>query len=102
MAIGGNIGSGACAVAEGAIALGPGSYANAIGAIAFGAMSTADVKGTVSFYTASPGFGYNSSNYRKITNVYDGETAHDVATVGQLPTEFTQQEALDVLNGNNN
>jgi hypothetical protein len=28
--------------------------------------------------------GYNSTNYRLLTNVYDGQSAHDAATKGQL------------------
>lgn len=65
------LGRGAKASYENSVAF-PGSNASAIGVVAFD---------TVSFGSSK---GYNSSNYRLLTGVYDGQSAHDAATKGQL------------------
>ena len=36
--------------------------------------------------------GYNNSNYRLLTGLYDGQSAHDAATVGQI-TPLTDSTA---------
>ena len=58
---------------------------NANNGVAIGSNSRASAKGEVSFggqYLV--GDGYNNSQYRLLTNVYDGQSAHDAATKGQL------------------
>lgn len=40
--------------------------------------------GTVDISTRTTASGYNSSNYRLLTGLYDGQSAHDAATVGQI------------------
>lgn len=69
------------------VSIGSGSfvYNNADYSVALGAYSKASVKGEVSFGSTALGTnGYNNSQYRLLTNVYDGQTAHDACTKGQL------------------
>lgn len=72
----------------GAVALGLESRATADGAVALGRFSTATTKGVVGVGTTNTSYGYNTSNYRLITGVYDGQSAHDAATYGQLDTRM--------------
>lgn len=54
-------------------------------AIALGDFSKANYTGEMNIGTpGSAGNGYNNSDYRLITGVYDGQSAHDAATKGQL------------------
>lgn len=69
-----------------AIAIGNNSTANGNGSIALGvgakATSTGEVNiGADTQYTT---FGYNSSNYRLLTGLYDPQSAHDAATKGYV------------------
>lgn len=61
---------------------------NAQGAVAIGDNSLATVKGQFDISTLADGAsstrGYNNSPYRLISGVYDGQSAHDAATVGQV------------------
>ena len=65
-----------------------GAYASATGAYsaAVGYASTATAQGEVGIGLASAysGFGYNNSDYRLLTGLYDGQSAHDAVTVGQV------------------
>jgi len=68
---GGNNGAGAAsATAQGSIALGIGAKASVVGEMNIGTTLTTS--------------GYNSSNYRLLTGLYDGQSAHDAVTVGQV------------------
>lgn len=62
--------------------------ANAQGAVAIGDNSLATVKGQFDISTLADGAsstrGYNNSPYRLISGVYDGQSAHDAVTVGQV------------------
>ena len=94
------IGKGTEAEKAGALAIGTGAKAKsqiqnvAIGAnasatgyysVALGAWSTATQQGEVSVgLDSGNNYGYNNSNYRLISGVYDGQSAHDVATYGQV------------------
>ena len=55
------------------------------GAIALGAYSGGNInaKGIMDIGSSSTNYGYNSSNYRLLTGLYDGQNAHDAATVAQ-------------------
>ena len=68
----------------GGIALGESSAAMASGAIALGGRATASTQGEMNIGTSDTNYGYNSSNYRLLTGLYDGQSAHDAATKGQL------------------
>lgn len=89
---GGGIGIGYNAGAQSAdsIALGvrTSTSTNAPGSIAlgYGAKSTQQGQFDVSLdnLSDSTGYGYNNSNYRLLSGVYDGQSAHDAATVGQI------------------
>lgn len=69
-------------------AIGSGAQSTGRGSVAIGAYSSATVQGTVSINTSVASLGYNSSNYRLLTGLYDGQSAHDAATYGQLDTRL--------------
>lgn len=81
------VGSNAQSVRNYGVALGAYSYVDwGTGeySVALGSYSTASTKGELSIGGSALGTnGYNNTSYRKITNVYDGENAHDCLTVGQ-------------------
>lgn len=94
------IGSGAYAATSGGVSVGAGAvtsvnnYGTALGAsanaggfssVAIGCKSTASTAGVVSFGGSMLGTdGYNNSNYRLLTNVYDPQSDHDAATKGYV------------------
>lgn len=96
------IGSNSYANAQGAITLGPNSYSsssgaiaigssatvgpNAPGAIALGTATAATVQGEINVRTRNTDYGYNNSNYRLLTGLYDPQSAHDAATKGYVDT----------------
>lgn len=67
-----------------AVAFGEYAVANGIGGIALGARSYSTNAGEMNIGTDTTTYGYNNSNYRLISGVYDGQSAHDAATKGQL------------------
>lgn len=70
---------------EGALALGRGTLVSSKkGAVALGAYASPASDGEVNIGSTSTSYGYNSSNYRLLSGVYDGQSAHDAATKGQL------------------
>ena len=76
--------------------LGYDAVADAKSSVALGAKSTTTAQGEVSIGGSSLGTdGYNNTSYRKITNVYDGENAHDACTKGQLDAALAQIQALE-------
>ena len=76
------IGSGAKATANGSLALN--GSASSQGAVALGIFSSAGSPGLIGIGSSNVNYGYNSTNYRLIRGLYDGEEAHDAATVGQV------------------
>ena len=68
---------------ERGIAIGRGATASGNGAIALGTASTASSAGEMNIGTTNASYGYNSSNYRLLSGVYDGQSNHDAATVAQ-------------------
>lgn len=91
------IGHNANAMASHGVAVGRNSSANFTGAIALGASSLATAKGQMNIGTTSTSFGYNDSNYRLLTGLYDGQSAHDAATVGQLPAVLINSQFNQIL-----
>ena len=83
-----------------AIALGSGATATGGSSIALGSGSNATSKGQFDISTGtSTTAGYNNSNYRLLTGVYDGQSAHDAATVGQIGSTISDQDFATLLNG---
>lgn len=69
------------------VAIGYNSYAgNASGTrtVALGAYAKTTRTGEVNVGTGGNNYGFNSTDYRVIGGVHDGQLAHDVATVGQI------------------
>ena len=57
---------------------------NIEGSVSLGYGSKATRTGEVNVGSTSSSYGFNSTNYRVIGGVHDGQNAHDAATVGQL------------------
>lgn len=68
----------------GGIAIGASAQADNRSSIALGAYSKTSATGEMNIGSTSTSYGYNSSNYRLLTGVYDGQSAHDAATYGQV------------------
>lgn len=86
VSIGAFSGPGCGASAQNAMSIGSFSVASGTDSIALGSYSAASAKGEFSVGGGDLGVygkGYNNTGYRKITNVYDGENAHDAATLAQ-------------------
>lgn len=84
VAIGKNAKAGTQSSHNNAVAVGYNAQAQAAGAIALGRDSTATAQGEMNIGTSNTGWGYSSSNYRLISGVYDGQSAHDAVTVEQV------------------
>lgn len=89
IAIGWGGGAGSSSTQHGCISIGYGAYPNGPKAygnnsVAIGAGSYTNAQGVFAI-GGNSGFtgGYNNSAYRLLTGVYDGQSAHDAATVGQ-------------------
>ena len=90
--------------ADYAVALGASSSVGAAGdvrySVALGAYSLATQKGQVDISTLNAGasntHGYNNSEYRLLTGLYDPQSSHDAATKGyvdnSVPATFTTNE----------
>lgn len=91
--IGGGTANGSQAVAVGfsaqaggntAVALGKDANAGHTGSVALGATTRTSGAGQVNIGPSSTFYGYNNSQYRLLTGLYDGQSAHDAATYGQV------------------
>lgn len=82
------IGSECAANNDRSIALGNRALAYYKGSIAIGAYSKPLSVGEMNIGSSNTSYGYNSSNYRLLTGVYDGSSAHDAATYGQMNTRL--------------
>lgn len=84
----GAIAIGLAATAEGESSIALRGTATGMGAVAIGIGANATTKGTVDFGTSNTttpsSYGYNYSNYRLLTGVYDPQSAHDAATKGYV------------------
>ena len=75
---------------DGSFAVGVGVRASVpasrTGSIALGSYSGDNINadGMIDVGSSWTGAGYNSSNYRLLTGLYDGQSAHDAATYGQV------------------
>lgn len=80
------IGNSATTNDNGAIALGRSSSPSGRGSVAIGAFATtpSEIQGVVGFGSTNTAYGYNSSNYRLLTGLYDPQSAHDAATKGYV------------------
>lgn len=74
-------GDGAIVIGESA---GSTSQSGGKGSVALGAYAQLTGNGIVNIGSSSTEYGYNTSKYRRLTGVYDGQSAHDAATVGQI------------------
>ena len=85
------LGYNAGADATGSVALGFGSYAHGYGRISLGAASGSNdyTAGVMTIGPSNTLYGYKSTNYRLLTGLYDGQSAHDAATVAQGNTLAT-------------
>lgn len=68
------------------------------GSIALGAWSKATEKGQMDISTLATTNtnGYNNSQYRLLTGLYDGQSAHDAVTLGQLNTRLDNLTLLKI------
>ena len=81
------------------IGIGKNARANRSGAVALGAYSSASTKGEMNIGSTNTNYGYNSSNYRLLTGLYDPQNAHDAATKGYVDGLVGNIEsALNIIN----
>lgn len=78
------IGNSASTLNSNTVAIGRDSQALANGSAAIGAFSKTTSAGEVNIGSTNSAYGYSSTNYRLLSGVYDGQGAHDAATVGQI------------------
>lgn len=80
--------NGAAATGVGAIRIGGGSYSvGGRGAISLGYFTPVNIdQGKIEVGTTSVNYGYNNSNYRLLTGLYDPQSAHDAATKNYVDT----------------
>lgn len=82
-------GAGGTVTGHSGIAIGNGASVSAAGGVAIGRDSSATSQGEFNIGSSSSSYGYNSSNYRLLSGLYDGQSAHDAATVAQGNTLAT-------------
>ena len=70
--------------ATSSVSVGRAAATSAQGAIALGAYSSASSVGEMNIGSSQTSYGYNSSNYRLLTGLYDPQNAHDAATKGYV------------------
>lgn len=66
------------------VALGFNAKANGYASVALGPYSSTSDGGEVNIGSTITAYGYNSSSYRLLTGVYDGQSAHDAVNVSQV------------------
>lgn len=82
------IGYSTSATNDSATAIGNQAQATYKGSVGLGAYSKPLAVGEVNVGSTDTTCGYNSSNYRLLTGLYDGQSAHDAVTLGQLNTRM--------------
>ncbi len=92
------VGYNASASGGGSLAIGLGANASGTGAIALGRAASASQQGQLDIGSSSSTFGYNNSFYRKITGVYDPQSAHDAATKGYVDTAVASASGTNLTN----
>ena len=78
------IGNGATTSGSHSIAIGTSALANVNRAIAIGAFASASQVGEINVGSGVQNLGYNNTNYRLLTGLYDPQSAHDAATKGYV------------------
>ena len=78
------------------VAIGRLSSVTANHAVAVGSRATATQQGQFDISTGTSTWGYNNSNYRLLTGLYDGQSAHDAVTLGQLNTRLDNLTLLKI------
>lgn len=71
------------------IAIGDSAQASANGSVALGKNAKATLAGEVNIGSFNSSYGYNSTNYRLLSGVYDAQNLHDAATLAQGNTLAT-------------
>lgn len=80
-----------------AVAIGSSAEASALGSVAVGANSEATAVGQFDISNTGGG-GYNNSNYRLLTGLYDPQNAHDAATKGYVDTAVSTAGGASLSN----
>lgn len=91
------IGVNASLGADGTVAIGSAS-ASGRGSIALGHGSYATAQGELNVGTSVTDYGYNSSNYRLLTGLYDPQNDHDAATKGYVDTAVSGAGGASLTN----
>lgn len=76
-------GEGGTVTGHSGVAIGNGASVSGAGGVAIGANSSSTQQGEFNIGTSNTSRGYNSTNYRLISGVHDGQDIHDAATVAQ-------------------
>jgi len=82
-----NVGGGSSVYATAGTAIGNNasvSNSNYAGAVALGAYAKPTAAGQVYIGSSQINYGYNTTNYRLLSGLYDGQSDHDAVTVGQI------------------
>lgn len=74
---------------KGIIAIGTNANALYRSSIALGPYSTTSAVGEMNIGSTNTQYGYNNSNYRLLTGLYDPQNDHDAATKGYVDTSIT-------------
>lgn len=89
--------------AAGGIAIGLSANATGSGSVALGRSSSAAQTGEVNIGSSNTSYGYNSSNYRLLTGLYEPQSDHDAATKGYVDGLVGDIEtALNIVNNGGN
>lgn len=95
------VGTNSTASGNSSTAVGRGAIASALGSVALGTYSSSTVQGQVDVGTTVADYGYNNSNYRLLTGLYDPQSDHDAATKGYVDGLISALEArIAALEGN--
>ena len=95
------IGSGAKSGSARGVAIGEHSWANSLNSVAIGAGAKTTVDGEFNIgCSAFSGVGYNSSDYRLLTGLYDPQSSHDAATQGYVDSVAGAAHVLSALDIN--
>lgn len=78
------------------VALGFDAEAGGQGSVALGAGAQTYIQGSVNIGSVETSYGYNNSQYRLLTGLYDGQNDHDAVTVGQLNTAIAGAGAAEI------
>ena len=90
------VGASAYANGQYGTALGTHSEARYKGSVGLGAYSSPAAVGAVDIGSTDTSCGYNTSAYRLLTGLYDGQNAHDAVTLGQLNNRLDNLTLLKI------